>query len=100
MNDRSNAAAILAYLFSWIGWLIAMCIRDPGDAFTTQHLNQALILQIISTVGGFLTVIPVLGQIMAGIIGVVTLVMSILGIVRAATWSMEPLPFISNFRLI
>ncbi|MBE6042341.1 MAG: hypothetical protein E7220_07455 [Clostridiales bacterium] len=99
MNKKSNAAAVVAYL-TWIGWFVALIIRDKNDPFTTHHLNQALILNILSIIGGAINALPLLGGIVAGLIDLVILFLWAVGVYRAVTWSDDPLPLIGNIHLI
>lgn len=99
MNQRSNITAAISYV-TWIGFLIAMIIGDRSDRFTMHHLNQALVLNLVSIAGGILSVIPVLGGVIGWIVDIAVLVGWIVGIYRALTWSMEPLPFIGEIHLI
>ena len=99
MNKRSNAAAIAAYI-TWIGFFIAIIIGDRTDRFTMHHLNQALVVDLLSLFGGLLVIIPVLGTTVSWIISVAVLAFNVLGVIRAATWSMEPLPLIGNIHII
>ena len=89
MNQKSNLAAVIAYI-TWIGFFIALVIGDKNDDFTRMHLNQALVLNIAGIAAGVIAIIPLVGTIAGGI----------MGIVRAATWRMDPLPFVGDFRLI
>ncbi len=99
MDNRSRGAAIAAYI-TWIGFFVALIIRDRNDPFTAHHLNQALILNIASVIAGALEIIPIIGHIAGGILSLAVLAGWILGIYRAATWSTEPLPFIGDIHLM
>ena len=99
MNQKSNLAAVIAYI-TWIGFFIALLVGDRNDDFTRMHLNQALVLNIAGIAAGVIAIIPLIGTIAGGVLEIAVWVLDIMGIVRAATWSMEPLPFISDFRLI
>ena len=99
MNSNSKAAAVLSYI-TWLGFLIALIIRDPADRFTAHHMNQALVLNIVSLIAGALNIIPIIGNIAGLVIGIGVFVLDIMGIARAASGSMEPLPFIGDFHLI
>ena len=99
MEQRSNVAAVISYI-TWIGFIVALCIRDPKDPFTSHHINQALVLNLAGLIGGALAVIPVLGAIVAMVVGIGVFVLEVMGVIRAATWSMEPLPIISDIHLI
>lgn len=99
MNGNSRIAAILAYI-TWIGFFIALIMRDPADRYTAHHINQALVLNIAGLLGGALAIIPILGTIAGGIVSIAIFVLDIMGIYRAATGSTEPLPFTENFHLM
>ena len=99
MNSNSNAASIAAYI-TWVGVLIALIVRDPADRFTAHHMNQALVLNVIGIAAGALNIIPIIGNIAGLVIGVGVFVLDIMGIARAASGSMEPLPFIGEIHWI
>ena len=97
MNQKSNTAAVISNI-TWIGFVIALCIRDKSDQFTTHHINQALILNILGMLGSAIAVLPLIGKLVSGVIGVAVLVLWVMGIYRAATWRMDPLPIIGDIR--
>ena len=99
MNNNNKTAAVVSYI-TWIGFIVAICIGDRSDRYVSHHLNQALVLNILSLVGGVLKVIPLVGNIAAGLVSVVVLIFWVIGIYRAATGSTEPLPFIGDIHLI
>ena len=99
MKNNSKTAAVASYI-TWIGFLIALVIRDPSDGYVAHHMNQALVLNIAAVVGSVLSMIPVLGSIASGIISLATFILCIMGIYRAATGSTKPLPLIGDFHLI
>lgn len=99
MNNNSKIAAIAAYI-SWIGFLIALLIGDRSDRFVSHHMNQALVLNIVSIIGGATAIVPVIGSLVSSVVSLGVLVLLILGIYRAATDSTEPLPIIGDIHLI
>ena len=99
MRTNSNVIAAISYL-TWIGFIVALLIRDRGDDFTAMHMNQALVLNIISIIGGILAAVPLIGGIASGIIGLGTFVLACMGIYRATTWSNEPLPIVGDIHLM
>ena len=92
MNGNNKTAAIAAYI-TWIGFIIAICIGDRSDRYVAHHLNQALVINIASVLGGVLGVIPLIGNLAASIVSLAVLVFWVIGIYRAAIGSTEPLPF-------
>lgn len=97
--SNSKVAAIAAYI-TWVGFLIAMFVGDRSDRFVAHHLNQAFVINLISIFGGVLAIIPVIGSTISGLVSLAMFAFMILGIYRAATGSMEPLPFIGDIHLI
>ena len=97
MNSR--AVAIISYI-TWIGWIIALVIRDRNDVFVTHHLNQALIINIIRCAASLMVFFPFVGRFAAWIVGLAALTLWILGLYRAYKWSAEPLPVIGKIQII
>lgn len=109
-NDiaKNKVVAVLSY----IGILfIVPLILAPDSKFARYHANQGLCLFIAEVVygviqmilGWILGFIPIIGVVIMAIIGllrIVFLVLSILGIVNAAKGEMKPLPVIGGFDLI
>lgn len=99
MDSKNKTAAIVSYI-TWVGFLIAICIGDRSDRYVVHHLNQALVINIASIIGGFLKVIPLIGNTAAGLVSLAVLVFWVIGIYRAAIGSTEPLPFIGDIHLM
>lgn len=97
---NTNKIAAIAGYISWIGFLIAIIIGDRTDGYLNHHLNQALVINILSIFGGALTIIPILGSTVSWIVSVAVLAFLILGIYRAATGSTKPLPIIGDIHII
>lgn len=91
-EPESKAMGIIAYLFGWIGLIIAVCAGNREDEFTKFHINQALMLDICSLI----VFIPVIGQ----ILWVVLLVFRIIGLIWAISGKMNSLPIVGNVKLI
>lgn len=96
---KPKTVAFISYL-TWIGWIVAMVKRDRSSAFTTQHINQALILNLAGMIANLLVnrggVLAVVGE----VADVGVLILLIMGIARAVGESSIPLPIIGNWRLI
>ncbi len=98
MYKNSKLFSVLSYI-TWIGFVVSFLLRDRNDTLVRRHLNQALIIHLISTVGSFLTRAGGILATAGGIIGIACLVLFIMGIVRAFRMSEEPLPYIGEFTL-
>ena len=98
MYKNSKLFAVLSYI-TWIGFVVSFLLRDRNDTLVRRHLNQALIINLIGTVG---TILTRAGGILAtggSILGIACFVLSIMGIVRALRMSEEPLPYIGEYTL-
>ena len=99
MNNNRNVVALISYI-TWVGFLIAIIMGDRSDRFIVHHLNQALVLNIASIVGGVLTVIPIICGMASGIVSMAVFVLDIMGIVSAYRGSTDPLPLIGDIHLM
>ncbi len=99
MNSNTKILSVVAYI-SWIGWIISLLLRDKTDSIVRQHLNQALILNVVSIVCGVLNGIGGYVGYLGGLLSIAVLVFAIWGIVRAIQGSEEPLPLVGNFTII
>ena len=108
--QQNKVMGILAYL-SWL--VIVPWIAAKESPFARYHTNQGLVLAIVEIAWwilsailtaiataayslGFLAVIGVISW----ILGIVSLVFSILGIVNAAKGEMKPLPIIGGIKIL
>lgn len=98
-SKKSKAAAIICYLFTWIGVVIAFIIRDKDDALSHHHLNQAIVLSICASVATLMTRIGGIFAWAGEIIDIGILVLTIMGIVRAVKGSDDPLPIIGDIKI-
>ncbi len=85
MNGKT--ARILSYI-TWIGWIIALVSGDKdNDEGLKQHLNQALICNILA-------IIPI------GITQIAASIFAIWGLIKAIQEDDEPLPLIGGLKII
>lgn len=80
----AKTTGIIAYI-TWIGWLVAFLAGDKEGA--KQHINQALIINIIA-------IIPL------GITQVIATIFLIMGLIKAIQGDDSPLPIIGSWQLI
>lgn len=93
--EHRKGFAILSYI-TWIGWIIAMVKWDNQDSLVRRHLNQALALNVIETVFGIIGRLGGIFNTIGNIVDIMVLVLFIMGIVRAAKESEEPLPIVGS----
>ena len=99
MNKNTKLFSVISYI-TWIGWIVAFVLSEKDDKLVRHHLNQALVINIIETVGTFLTRMGGLFAVIGEIVDIAVLVFLIMGIVRAAKLSDKPLPLIGDIHLI
>ena len=99
LQTNSRMIAVISYL-TWIGWIAAVVLHNRGNGYEAQHINQALIINILSVLSGIVAVVPLLGHTLSAIAGAAVLVFTIMGIYRAVQWRNDPLPFIGDLRLM
>lgn len=100
VTGNAKAYSILAYIS--ILWLIGLLASPEKDLpFVKNHVNNGIILTIISAVSMIIAQIPFVGKIISFIISVITLVFAIMGIVKACKEELFKLPVIGdNFTII
>ena len=99
MRNNRNLLGAVSYI-TWIGFIVAFAMGDRTDRFMMHHLNQALVINIASIVGGVFAVIPVLGSAVAGLVSMAVVVFDIMGAISAYRGSMAALPLVGDIHLI
>ena len=108
MDSNDKVFSALGY----VGILFLIPLLAGKTDYTRFHANQGLVLFIADVilgiaagiVGAILGFIPILGAVIAGIIGgaasIFSLILMIIGIVNAAQGEMKPLPIIGGITII
>ena len=99
MNKNTKLYSVISYI-TWIGFLAAFFLSEKDDKMVRHHLNQALVINILETIGTFISRLGGVFGLLGSLIDLAILVFFIMGIVRAAKLSDEPLPLIGGFHLI
>ncbi len=99
--EGNKILAAISYI--WVLCIVTiLCAKD--DAFARYHANQGLVLLILNVVVGvagvILAFIPIIGTIVAGLLGIACFVLMVLGIINALKGEMKPLPFIGGIEII
>jgi len=88
-------------LFSYLGLLFLIpLLAAPNSKFARFHVNQGIILFIVNVIVGAVMAIPVLGWIIGPIIGLISFIFAILGIINAVTGKAKELPLIGKFKIL
>lgn len=91
--------SVISYL-TWFCWIAAFLFRDKDDKMVRHHLNQALVVNVLESIGTILSRRGGLPGMAGGIISLAVFVFVIMGIYRAAKLSDEPLPLIGDIKLL
>ena len=92
MNKK--VTAILCY-FSLLLWIVAYVVGDREGA--KHHLNQGLVLNLLSIIGGVVAkIVPGVGL----VLGIIILVFAIMGIVAAVKDEDKKLPIIGDIQIL
>ena len=96
LASDSKLFAFLAYFLGLIGVLIVILAKKE-DKFAMYHAKQALVLLIVSIAASVVNVIPVLGQIVSGLVFLAVFIFWIMGIINALGGQQKELPFIGKY---
>lgn len=99
MYRNTRLYSVLSYV-TWIGFAASFVLHDRGDHMVEHHLNQALVINILETIGTILMRRRGLTGMAGNIIDVICLILFLMGIFRAAKMSDEPLPLIGDIHLL
>ncbi len=95
--EKNKVMAILAYL----SWLVLIPLFAASNSkFAHYHCNQGIVLWLAGVVASIFGFVPVIGWIVSSILGVVTFILSVLGIINAATGKAKELPLIGKYRIL
>ncbi len=96
MGNENKAIAAISY----IGILCLVGVFCGKDDFTRYHANQGLVLWIVGLANTLIAIIPVIGWIVSGVVGVACFVFMILGIINACGGKKAPLPLIGGIQIL
>ena len=86
-----NVLAYIGILFV-VGLIVA-----PNDPRCKHHLNNGILLFLIGLVSGAIAAVPILGWIIAPIVGIISFIAAIKGIIDAVNDKEEPLLVFGKF---
>ena len=93
--EKNKIMAVLAYIIFLIPLLAAKDSR-----FARFHTNQGLVLFISAIIFSIVAAIPIIGWIIAPIIGLLITVLAIIGIINALNGRTKELPIIGKFKIL
>ncbi|MBE6994361.1 MAG: hypothetical protein E7423_06970 [Ruminococcaceae bacterium] len=98
-NKNTKLWSVVSYI-TWIGWLASFFLHDKRDNMVNHHLNQALVINLVSTVGGILNRFGGLLGLVGSVVSLGGMVLLVIGIVRALQLSDKPIPVVGDIHII
>lgn len=93
--EKNKIMAVLAYII----FLIPL-IAAKESPFARFHTNQGLLLVIAAVILSVIAAVPVIGWIIAPVIGIAVTVLAVIGILNALNGKAKELPLIGKFRIL
>jgi len=96
LHMQENTAGLLAYLFGWVSGLV-LYLLEKKSTFVRFHALQSLILfGVLSVAGIILRWIPFIGGILWAFLGIGTLAVWIIGMIKAYQGEMFKFPVVGD----
>lgn len=93
---EDKTVAIVSYL-TIVGFVIAIVLHSSKKTkLGSYHLRQTLGLFLTGLATTFLMIIPILGWILAPLIGIALFVLWIIGLIAAVNGQMKPVPVLGE----
>ena len=93
--SQNKVLAMLPYLMSWVGIIIALLAVD-NSKYVAFHVKQALKLQVVAIISIVFNIIPLLGQITYGVCAIIIFVLTIIGFFQVCGGKAKELPIIKG----
>lgn len=95
--EDNKLMGVLAY----IGILVLIPLFAAKESkFARFHTNQGILCCIIGLANTIISLIPILGWLVGGVIGIALLVLQILGIVNVCQGKVKELPIIGKYKIL
>jgi hypothetical protein len=92
----AKTKAIISHIFL-VGWVIALVINmNQKEEYASYYIRQNLGLMIIGFIIGFVNVIPILGQIISVVAGIVLFIFWLMSLIWSITDVMKPVPWLGT----
>ena len=92
-SKKNVGMAVVAYII----FFVPLLTDSKNDPFVKFHVKQGLVLLLGWVAGMIVSMIPVLGWILAPFIGIFFLILFIIGIINALGGKEKQLPLIGQF---
>lgn len=93
----NKTMGILSYILFFIPLITGDAQKSP---FVKFHCNQGLVLAIAGVLSSIIAVIPIIGWILAPVLGIAVFVFDIMGIIAAVKGEKKDLPLVSKLKIL
>jgi uncharacterized membrane protein len=92
-KEKNIGMAIVAYIL----FFIPLLTEAKNDPFVKYHVKQGLILFISWIIAVVISMVPILGWLLAPLLSLIILIFLIIGIINAAKGEEKQLPIIGQY---
>jgi len=98
--ENNKVWAVVSYL-GVVGIIIVLLTEGKNSPYAKFHLNQSILLTIAFTIGGLMSIIPIIGWYLIGpIVQIAWMILWIIGVINAAQGRIKRLPVVGDYDLI
>jgi len=92
-KEINTVMAVIAYVV----FFIPLLTEDKNDPFVKYHVKQGMVLFVAWIASAFISMIPLIGWMVAPLLSLAMLVLMIMGIMSAYKGEQKPLPVIGKY---
>lgn len=92
-DSKNKVMAMVAYIV----FFIPMITQDRDDPFVKFHIKQGITLFVAWIAAGFISLVPIIGWIIAPFLSLLIFALIVIGIYRANKGEQKPLPLIGKY---
>ena len=96
--EKTHLLAALCY-FNFIFIIIALLL-EPDSKFLRFHINQSIVLTVFAVLCGIVAIVPFIGWVASAVGAIMTVVFTVMGIVRAVKCQARDLPIIGKYTIV
>lgn len=105
-SSENRIFGIVSYI-TWIGFIIAIVASDKNDAFSRHHINQGLVLNLLTTIVNILSwilgLIPFIGiifKIIFWIVDVIIFIIWLIALISACKGEIKDMPILGSIKIL
>lgn len=99
-KDIERTKYLSAICYIGVLMMILALVIEPDSKFIRYHVNQSLLIAVLSIICAVICIIPVVGWLVGLIGSIAAIVFTIMGISRALHGKAEDIPFIGKYLVV